>query len=342
MTGTLVRTALRRSLRDIRYLTPTDPKDARGVVARVYAEAERDFGLVAAPLALHSPVPEMLAASWQLLRETLLVQGLLSRADKEAVAAAVSRANQCPYCVDVHSATLRGLQRKGTPANDRIAGITAWASTASRRSLGGDGAFPFAAELAPELCGVLMTFEYLNRMVEIFLPGSPLPPQVPARAQPAALAMLGSIMSSHARTPVPAGLPSDGELPENFTWAKGNPPIAAALSNAGTVFGGSLPQPLTGAGAVDLVVTELFAWDGSAPGPSRAWAHELVAKLAEPERAAVVLALLTIKAPYQVDDTIVAEFQRHHPGDAALLTLTGWASAVTAARIAGGLVTSTD
>jgi len=104
-----MRRALRKSTMQIRYVRPVPPGAAAGLVADVYAQVERDFGMLAPPVVLHSPAVGPLAACWIMLRETLLAQGGAARAAKEVVAAGVSLGNACPYCVDVHSAVLRGL-----------------------------------------------------------------------------------------------------------------------------------------------------------------------------------------------------------------------------------------
>lgn len=72
MNKTLIRKAVRRSLARVRYVTPVPPGAAQGLVAEVYAQAERDFGVLAPPVVLHSPAPSSLAASWLLVRETLV------------------------------------------------------------------------------------------------------------------------------------------------------------------------------------------------------------------------------------------------------------------------------
>src|SRR4051794_40035248 len=105
MAGSLLHKALRRSLDQIRYVTPVRAPAADDTVARVYQQVERDFGMLAPPVALHSPAPGPLAACWMMLRESLLADGQVQRGAKEAVAAAVSVANSCPYCVTVHAAT---------------------------------------------------------------------------------------------------------------------------------------------------------------------------------------------------------------------------------------------
>src|ERR1700735_4058374 len=108
MIARLIRGAGRKAIAQVRYVSPVPPGQAQGLVATVYAQVERDFGMLAPPVALHSPAPWPLAASWMMLRETLLT-GLADRAAREAVAAAVSLGNSCPYCVQVHTSVLHGL-----------------------------------------------------------------------------------------------------------------------------------------------------------------------------------------------------------------------------------------
>ncbi|WP_311137774.1 carboxymuconolactone decarboxylase family protein [Streptomyces sp. I6] len=146
-TRTIVRAVLRGSLRDIHHVKAVAPGRARGLTAAVYTRAEREFGVIAPPLALHSASPGPLAASWLLLRETLLVQGRVDRAAKEAVATEVSRANSCSYCVDVHQATVETLPPPppGAPGVDAAAWL--------RAGPGDRGPAPFTAEEAPEILG---------------------------------------------------------------------------------------------------------------------------------------------------------------------------------------------
>jgi AhpD family alkylhydroperoxidase len=168
--GATLSRATQRAQQQIRYVTPVGRRAARGLVAQVYRQAEREFGLIAPPLSLHSPAPGPLAASWLMLRETLIAGGSASRATKEAVAAAVSLGNACPYCVEVHGATLHGLTRHRDAvaiAEDRIDSVTdprlreiaAWARASG--SLDGTARLgaPIAAGQVPELVGVAVTFQ---------------------------------------------------------------------------------------------------------------------------------------------------------------------------------------
>src|SRR5436305_12081406 len=129
-----------------------------------------------------------------MLRESLVADGRVPRATKEAVAAAVSLGNACPYCVSVHSATLSGLLGSPTAAavsrddldaiaDPELRAIANWARRSGTRHDSQSGEVPFSAAQAPEIAGVAVTFQYLNRMVEIFLADSPLPPAVPALAR---------------------------------------------------------------------------------------------------------------------------------------------------------------
>jgi len=237
MKNAIMANGLRRSLAQIRYVSPVMPDTADGLVASVYAQAEQDFGMVAPPLALHSPAPPLLAAAWAMLRETLLVTGQADRAQKEVVAASVSAANTCPYCVAIHSAAahelIPGLDAAGITSGNLTSPLLKETALWARSSgLHGSAQSPPPGNFA-ELAGVAVTFQYLNRMVTIFLPESPLPPMTPKAVGGWVMGMLASGMTS--ASPVPGAsldtLP-DAQLPEEFSWAASDSRIAAALAGA--------------------------------------------------------------------------------------------------------------
>lgn len=357
MVRALLRTALRRSLDQVNHVAPVRVAGSKGrgsestgpddTVARVYRQAERDFGMLAPPLALHSPAPGPLAASWLMLRESLLVCDRVPRAAKEAVAAAVSLGNSCPYCVEVHSATLGGLLDGPTAAAvsagdlDAIAdpltrAVAQWAYRTGSRSDSRSAVLPFGPDQAPELVGVAVTFHYLNRMVDIFLGASPLPPNLPGPARGSALRMLGRFMGSAART---AHRPGDSldllpaaALPEDLGWAAGSPHVAEAFARAGAAIEAAGRRHVPAA-VRELLHQRLSDWDGRRPGPSRSWVTDEVAALPAGERAAGRLVLLTALASYQVDQQVIDAYRRQQAGDEALIAATSWASMATARRI---------
>ncbi|GIH66841.1 carboxymuconolactone decarboxylase family protein [Microbispora siamensis] len=345
MGAILTRATLSGSLAQVRHVTPVPPGAAPEHVRAVYAQVERDFGMLAPPVILHSPAPESLAACWTMLRESLLAAGAVGRPVKEAVAAAVSHGNRCPYCVDVHAATLRGLTR-GRHAAEIAAGrlevvddpairdVAEWARDLGRRETARRP--PGSPAEAAELVAVAVVFHYLNRMVNVFLGDSPLPPEVPARARPGLMRLFGLVMSPAARRAGTPGLsldllPAAPPLAE-LAWANGSPRIAKAFARAAAATDAagrrSVPEPVR-----ELVGALLDEWDGAPPGPSRAWAAEAVRALPETQRPAGRLALLTAMASYQVDQGVVDDFRRGTPEDRALVELVSWASLAAARRV---------
>ncbi|MEU5262350.1 carboxymuconolactone decarboxylase family protein [Amycolatopsis sp. NPDC021455] len=340
MTPGPVRVALRRTLRDVKYVEAVRPRHARGVVREVYRQVERDFGMLAPPVALHSPAPEVLAAAWVLLRESLVAGGLTTRAEREVVASAVSAANSCPYCVEVHGMALGALGETaaaaaigaGDPAaiaDPRTRALAAWSR----------GAGPLPAAVTPaaaaELTSVAVAFHYLNRVVSVFLGPSPLPDGVPPSARGKAKAVLGFFLKPGE--PPAAGL-SLPLLPPSATdgpgWAVPGGILDDAFARVAAGFEAAgervLPPRVR-----DLVRREVKAWDGRPPGLSRAWVTGAVAELPAPERPAGRFALLVAKAAYQVDADVVAAVRREGTDDRTLVEAASWA-AFTAAEELGG------
>jgi AhpD family alkylhydroperoxidase len=327
---------------------------ARDLLERVYAQVERDFGMLAPPISLHSAAPEATAASWAILRESLVATGLVSRSGKEAVAAAVSLGNACPYCVEIHSATLYGLLRGSDPAaigadrigevaDPRLRELAGWARASGDREAAARPGTSFPVEQTPELIGTAVTFQYLNRMVNVFLADSPLPPAVPPRARARALRVFGRVMRTLARNEVEPGASLDllpaAPLPDDLAWAAGNPTVAEAFARAAAALEEagrrSVPEPVRA-----LVTARLADWDGRPMGPSRAWADAALAGLPAADLPAGKLALLTAMASYQVDEGVIEAVRAGGTEDRALVEITAWASFTAARRVGGWMRTS--
>ncbi|TNM34329.1 carboxymuconolactone decarboxylase family protein [Streptomyces sedi] len=341
MTARLVGRALRGlSLAQLRHVTPVRARAAPPGVRRVYRAVEREFGVLAPPLAAHAAAPATLAACWALLRETLLVPGAASREAKEAVAAAVSVGNVCPYCVTMHAGALRGLAAgpvaravergafEAIPEGGTRA-VAGWAAAGARRDSAGPPPFPAAA---PELMGVALLLHYLNRVVNVFLGELPLPPWAPARTMGAVSPVLAWVIRSAGRRVGPPGrAPAAGAAPPpDLRWAAGNGSVARAVAEA------ALAAEAAGARAAPLAVRELLAgqladWDGRPRGPSRAWVDDAVAPLTPGERPAGRVALLVALASYQVTDDDLAALPEPARDERALVELVSWA-AMAAAR----------
>jgi AhpD family alkylhydroperoxidase len=316
-----VRFAVRRSLNDTRHVRVVKRRHATGLVADVYRQVEREFGMLAPPTALHSASPPVLAASWLILRETLLAEGAADRASKEAVATGVSLANSCPYCADVHGMTLDAIP--DTPTREPL---EAWARAA---------AGPPPSPAVPELVGVAVAFHYYNRVVNVFLRESPFPSHVPESAKPRARRVLGGVLRPSGPGPAPGAslrfLPP-APAPADLSWAAPNAVITSAFARAYAAVEAagdrSVPSSVR-----DLLHHRLSTWDGSAPGLSRAWLTEAVADLPAADQSAGRLALAVALASYQVDDGLVADFRETGADDAALIELVAWSSMAAARRV---------
>jgi AhpD family alkylhydroperoxidase len=351
----LVRRALRPlSFLQVRHISPVRGGDVDERVPAIYQEMERLFGVISPPVALHSPAPDMLAATWMIMSEALLVNGLVERNVKEAVATAVSVGNECPYCVTVHGTMMRSLGHGGDAtalAHDRIADIAdadvravaAWvrANASSVAAVGDDARPPFAPEQTPEILGVALVFHYFNRMVNVFLPDAPMPPLAPNALIPVVLPVLGRFLRSAYRNRAPVGgtlrLLPEAPLPPDLAWATDNPTIADALSRACAAYeqAGVRAVPST---VRDLVRAELAAWDGRPKSMSRSWAEAVIGELPSTDQPAGRLALLIAMASYQVDREAVDAFRATAPDDATLVELASWASFTAAVRAAGWMV----
>lgn len=353
MSARLAGMALRGlSLAQIRHVAPVRRRGAPPRTARIYGDVEREFGVLAPPVALHAAAPDVLAASWLLVRETLLVAGHAPRAVKEAVAAAVSVANACPYCVTMHGSMLHGLVRgevaaaveEGRLASIDHPGVRASAAWAGRAAAGPpEPSADVPAAQVPELLGVAVLLHYLNRMVTLFLGETPMPPWAPRGMLRLVTPTLNWLMRAAARRRCPPGaalelLPA-APLPADLSWAAADPRIgdAYARASAAIELGGERSVPPS---VRALLRAELVAWDGRPRGVSRAWTSDAVTGLPAGDRAAGQLALLTAMAPYQVlDSDIHAAREALGPAGTgrALVELAAWAS-LAAARRAGGLL----
>ncbi|MBB5826557.1 carboxymuconolactone decarboxylase family protein [Micromonospora carbonacea] len=334
-------------LTQIRYVDAVRRGRASGLVAEVYRQVERDFGVLAPPMALHAPAPEVLAAAWLLMRETLIVPGAASRAAKETVATSVSLGNTCPYCATIHNNALGLLTGVGVGVDGRarpdpgsgggpaeLEGLVGWAMPVG----GNPPPPPFPAAQTPELVGVAVLLHYLNRVVNVFLRDVPLPPGVPELALPMVLRVLGWAMMGASRRPHGPGLSLDllpaAPLPADLSWAAGSPTIAEAFGRASAAIEAagrrSVPEAVR-----DLVLANLVGWHGGPRGISRSWVEGLVEGLPEAQRPIARLALLVAFASYQVDPTVVRGCRLAGVDDRALVEVSAW-SAMAAARWLGG------
>jgi AhpD family alkylhydroperoxidase len=333
-------------LTQVRYVTPVPPRAAGAVTSQVYEQVQRDFGVLAPPVALHSPAPRVMAGVWIMLRESLIVRGQVERAAKEAVATAVSAANACPFCVTIHSGTLAGLSgahwplgvpdASAPPADPRLSAVAAWATACATEPGALSSAPVYPADQLPELIGTAVLLHYLNRMVNVFLGEVPLPPRVPRIALRPVMGVLGGLIGKAGSGPLPAGeslgLLPEAPVPADLGWAAANPVLADGFARAAAAIDADADRVIADP-VRELVLAELAGWHGENRGLSRSLVTDAAARLPAPLQAAGRLALLTAFASYQVDQPTVEACRRGQLDDAGLIILTSWASLAAARRI---------
>jgi len=329
----------------IRYLAPP-PRRPEGLVAAVFDQMRREFGILAEPLILHHPIPSLLAVTWVCLRETVLAHGRLPRALKEAVALAVSRANACPYCVDSHGIFLHALGEGGVerrliagedPEDERLAAFATWAASSSTS---GPLAAPFTPEERPEAMGTLCCFQYINRLATPLLGSSPLPAPVRWLRGPAVWMVGRALRDAASRAPapgealelVPERLSRDAGRWEHLGWADGQPHIAAAFAVFAEATEAAAGPGLSAEGRA-VIREELARSRGAEPPLGREWLEARVEALGQEERPGVRLGLLVARAPHRVTGPDVEAFRQIHPGDAPLLGVLAWSAHEAAKEI---------
>ena len=310
--------------REIRYVGAVGLRSARGLLSETYRQIRREF-LLSTPFLAQSAAPEILAGFWCAFRESL-VAGPASRARREAIAEAVARVNQCPFCADVHSLMLDGALLGNHADKGSTRAMEEWA-LATRTP--GSAIFkrpPFAENDAAQMIGTALVFHYLNRIVNVFLGDSPLPaPSKRLLRRIATSVFAKRIVKKKAEPGESLRLLPPVPIPSGLEWATGNPLVAgafarfyAAVEKAGRE---TLPEEVR-----SLVESRLAAWNGEDPGLGGAWLDDAVSGLDAKPRTAARLVLLTALASYRVDAQAVAEFREHFPSDADLIAAVAWGS----------------
>ncbi|RKN22261.1 hypothetical protein D7147_06095 [Micromonospora musae] len=315
-----------------RFFTPAPPKAATGRTAEVYRQLRDEFLGPAPTFRALSVAPELLTATWALMREALLA-GDASRVDRELVASAVSRANRCRFCVDAHVMLLHALgehelaevvARGGTPAEPRHAALVAWAE-ASRTPEAADWASPYR----PEVTGTALAFHFVNRIVSALLDPDLLPGGV--QRYPLVRSAGGRLHATTARAPKEPGrglaLLGVGTTSPP-AWA-GDSPVGVAYASLRDAAGRG--GELLGDVARRTVEATVRWEDGRHPTRPAEWAADLIRDLPGADRVGTRIALLAAFAPAAIRSGDVALWRLSHPDDADLVRL-----------VAYGAITATD
>ena len=329
----------------IKYIHSIAPAEADGIVAEIYAQIKRDFGVVVEPFLLHSTLPDLLAGVWTACRETELT-GIVPRSVKEIIATTVSQTNRCPYCVDAHTIMLNAIgEHKITKSlslsttsgidDPKLKAISKWALSSRSQKSANILSPPFSPKEAPEIIGMAVFYHYINKMVSIFLSATPLPSN--QRWLKGSLKRIaGWYFSISARRSKSQGesltfLPAS-ELSSDLTWAKYSPYVAKAFAQFSAVIEeigkNALADPIR-----HRVKKYINAWNGEHPAMNRQWVEHALQDLDDKSKEAGRLVLISAIAPYQVDEQMIVRFRNCYPEDKTLLGALAWGSFTAAKRI---------
>lgn len=297
----------------IRFITPVSYAESTGTVRDIYDQILAEYGL-GGPYFVTSVSPPLLATTWNLVRTSML-SGPLGRGKGEALAAAVAKAESCPFCVDVHtelagaagerdtaSLVARGdwesMRQRGSESDH----LALWA----RDAVGGSAATPpIEAGLAPYAISIALTFVHITTLVTIFqeeglVAGFGRFRAVDGIAKAYMRKSLGKRMlkrgSSPALTP---GLPSDAGSSEDYGFTQSVVPLAAAWAAWDQAVGATGADLLSQ--QARLVVDKTIAErQGCAPSLDLHFVDEALDSLPENEQGNARLALLAGTAPYRI------------------------------------------
>lgn len=332
---------------EINYLTTVGPSAARGRLREIYDQIKEDFGIIPDPFILHSPIPDLLAGTWAVCRESLIA-GRAPRHHTEAIATAVSEANDCPYCVDAHSTMLRAagrgdiaraLQRPHSlgasqSTDPALGSLAAWASASGSATSAVAHPPTFSPDLAPEYVGTAVAFHYINRLATVLLAPSPFPGPRVAHGLISRLAARRLADTVRREKRPGASLRFLSEQPPGGprAWTDGSASIAAAFSALLAATNAAAELALDP--EVRLRVQQrIDCWQGGPTAISRSWLESEVEGLSRTQADEARLVLLIALSPHQLDEGIVAAYKRRRSSDAELLGALTWASASAALRI---------
>ena len=336
----------RASVKTMRYVSAVPVRSAVGLVRRVYDMIAADF-FVNGSLSSHSRVPELFAGSWLGGREVVLVKDRLDRTTKEAMGAALSYINDCPYCADMlvslvhgsgnHSAATSILKEAGDTISDptlreRVAWVRQVATNGSDSSV----STPFTAEELPEAIATLFTLNYVNRFSHVAMDGSP----VGNAFKNTALKLFGYELRETTERQILSGRSLDllppAPIPRDLDWARPNPRIADALARWAAAVDREAEKAISPQ-VRQLVLDRLESWTGEKMPLSRSWVDQEVEGLTGEDYHVAKLILVVCKSSYQFDESLVRNVMGDEVDEQRLIRILAFAAMSAARRLANHL-----
>ncbi len=327
----------------ISHIKSISPRQADGEVKEIYHQLKTEMGDVVEPISLHAIIPDLLKGIWGILRETVIIEDAVSRKIKEAVGAAVSASNECPYCVDAHTIMIIGLKDKLVAdaivkkdldliESDEVRKVVNWAfNTRNFKSMAINNP-PFSSKESAEIIGTAVFFHYLNRMVTIFLGPTILPLNInffKGMMKAMAAKMFSGVLHAERK---------EGENKGNYAnikglyWASGNPRVEYVFTYffhvVSELADQHVPQEVQ-----SFIKDQIMDWDGSDMENTKNL-DTVVSVVSSKNQPLARMLYLTAFSPHRIQDYHFKEFHMFYNGkDEQILASLCWASLLTSIRI---------
>ncbi len=332
---------------NIKYIKYVSAKQASPQIEAIYLQIKQDFGLLAEPFTLHSAIPDLLAAVWIATREICLINQQVSRTYIEAISTAISYSNSCKYCVDAHSIMLLSLNDKSVnkaikTANfeliedSKLKKISKWSLNNSNTDNEIFFNPPFSKKEAPEIIGTAFIFNYINRVVEIFLKKSPVSEKKIGKSF---LMKIASLMFSRAvKKEKKAGdsfrfFSKIVKNDSDFEWANGDQRILKSLSFFKKICFDEVDKYISKK-TKETILYIANNENKDIAGISSNWTNKFNENFDVKDLHLAKLMLLTIYTPYQITEKYINYLKNKNISDEALLATTSFASLSIAISIA--------
>ena len=331
------------SVKTMRYVTAVPMRSAVGLARRVFEMIAEDF-FVNGSLSSHSQVPELFAGAWLGGREAVLVSDRVDRTTKEAMGASLSYLNDCPYCADMlvslvhgsgnHDAATDILNEAEESVSDPLLRERLlWVRRVAEDGPENVNSVPFTAEEIPEAISTLFTLNYVNRFSHVVMDGSP----VGQTLKNTSLKLFGYELRETTERKIIPGRGLDllpkAPIPDDMTWARGNPRIADAFARWATAVDRESQHAISPR-VQQLVLDRLQRWNGERMPLSRSWVETEIEGLQSEDFHVAKLILVVCKASYQFDDSLLQPIFGDKPDEKRLIRILSFAAMSAARRLA--------
>jgi len=319
-----------RKLAKVHRIEYVSPNKADGQIKKIYDQANKELGLAADPLLLHSGSADFLELFYTLGREILLVKNNLARITKDFIATVVSKENKCPYCEDVHTISVNSIDNNISfkPLfNDRANSRREQKSIMDLLKEKFD--IDLSAEGLEEAYSVILYFHYTNRMVNVFVDGTHLPDNFLGKIYE----WLGKVfLRKYVNFKLQTGLYNTvNQIGYNsYDWIHKNQIIKNRLISMDEYLSDRIHEILS-ADLISLLQQMLSEWDGQPMPLSGKWLTDSLRKINEENKDIATLMLLVAFASYRVTDELINTLIKKGFNNSAILFITGW-SALEAAK----------